>query len=153
VTAGLDEFDEVEGWEDLAKRLDKGPRDRVDTRAFMKARLLDLLIGDWDRHEGQWDWARRRGTTDWYPIPKDRDHVITDFDGVFTSFLRHRQSRLTRFTDDYPNMIGMGWNSRFLDRRLLAEPEWPVWEAVVAELQHDLTDDVIRQAVAELPAA
>ena len=30
------------------------PDDRVDARAFLTARLFDLLIGDWDRHADQW---------------------------------------------------------------------------------------------------
>ncbi len=30
----------------------------VDARAYLRARLMDVLIGDWDRHLEQWRWAR-----------------------------------------------------------------------------------------------
>ena len=30
---------------------------QVNEKAFLKARLFDILIGDWDRHEDQWLWA------------------------------------------------------------------------------------------------
>ena len=29
---------------------------QVDQRIYLRARLLDMLIGDWDRHAGQWAW-------------------------------------------------------------------------------------------------
>ncbi|MDQ6813522.1 MAG: hypothetical protein M3040_07300 [Bacteroidota bacterium] len=29
---------------------------RVDQRLVLRARLLDILMGDWDRHEDQWLW-------------------------------------------------------------------------------------------------
>jgi len=29
----------------------------VDEDMFIRARLLDMLMGDWDRHEGQYEWA------------------------------------------------------------------------------------------------
>ncbi len=32
---------------------------RVKPDAFAKARLFDMIIGDWDRHEGQWRWLFR----------------------------------------------------------------------------------------------
>ena len=32
---------------------------RVDGRALLRARLFDLWIGDWDRHNKQWRWLRR----------------------------------------------------------------------------------------------
>ena len=31
---------------------------RVDARGFLRARLMDVFLGDYDRHEGQWRWAR-----------------------------------------------------------------------------------------------
>jgi hypothetical protein len=31
----------------------------VDEEAVLRARLLDMLIADWDRHFDQWKWATR----------------------------------------------------------------------------------------------
>jgi hypothetical protein len=30
---------------------------KVDQRAVLRARLLDIWLGDWDRHDDQWRWA------------------------------------------------------------------------------------------------
>ena len=42
----------------LEKRVDRGPSDVVDARSFLTARLVDVYLGDWDRHRDQWRWAR-----------------------------------------------------------------------------------------------
>ncbi|RZK47644.1 MAG: hypothetical protein EOO59_17655, partial [Hymenobacter sp.] len=40
--------------EDMRKKIYTHPADRPDQLALLRARLLDVLIGDWDRHAGQW---------------------------------------------------------------------------------------------------
>ena len=57
-TPGFAGSRKVSGTEKLWKRLEKSPCERVDARAFLKARLMDFLINDKDRHYGQWRWAR-----------------------------------------------------------------------------------------------
>ena len=58
----------------------------IDQLAFARARLLDLLVGDWDRHEDQWRWAKFKQDDDiklYRPIPRDRDNVFFWSDGWF----------------------------------------------------------------------
>ena len=57
----------------------------VDGTEFLKARLLDVLIGDRDRHAGQWNWAGYKIAKKriWKPIPKDRDFAFPLYDGLF----------------------------------------------------------------------
>jgi len=38
-----------------------GPENRIDSRAFLRARFVDILLGDWDRHRNQWRWAKGNG--------------------------------------------------------------------------------------------
>ena len=42
----------------LLKRLDKKRDERVDSKEFLKARLIDIYLGDWDRHTDQWRWSK-----------------------------------------------------------------------------------------------
>ena len=67
----------------LFERLDRGPDDRVDARAFLVARLMDILMGDRDRHRDQFRWARFNGASDslWQPISRDHDEAFTKIDG------------------------------------------------------------------------
>ena len=142
-----DKLDTVELWE----RLDAHPEEQIDARAFLKERLFDVLIGDFDRHDGQWKWLRRADQPVWEPLPEDRDEAFAKFDGFILSLIRPSQPKLVEFETHYPNMVGLTWQGRFLDRRHLAGLEWPVWQQVAAELQASLTDPAIDAAVKRMP--
>src|SRR5678816_534755 len=43
--------------EKLFEKIFTNSSHQVDEKSFLKARLFDMLIGDWDRHEDQWLWA------------------------------------------------------------------------------------------------
>jgi hypothetical protein len=135
----------------LIKKLDAGPADRVDTPAFLKARLFDDFIGDWDRHWDQWDWAKKPGHDRWVPIPKDRDQAFAKFDGLLLAAARSSQPRFVDFEPEYPTMVGLNWNAQYIDRRLLTDLEWPAWQEIARELQSRLTDAVIDDAVRKMP--
>ena len=46
---------------------------------LLRARLLDMLIGDWDRHDDQWRWvAFEEGKHDFKAIPRDRDQAFCE---------------------------------------------------------------------------
>lgn len=139
--------------DELLERVGRGPADRIDTRTYLKARLLDLLIGDWDRHRGQWTWARfgDEPVTRWVPIPEDRDQAFVRFDGLLLGLARIYAPQLTNFGQEYPSIEGATWNGRDLDRRFLVELSWPVWDSVASDLQARLTETVIDAAVAGLP--
>ena len=38
-------------------KMEEGDKVSLDERAFVRARLFDLFIGDWDRHAKQWGWV------------------------------------------------------------------------------------------------
>lgn len=127
-----------------------------DQKAFARARLLDVLVGDWDRHKGQWDWAVfSKGTETWYePIPKDRDQVFLKMnDGaipfIATSKLMAR--KLYSFGSRISDVKALMINAEFIDDRLLHELSRKEWQQVAQELQHNLRDDVIARAVRQFP--
>jgi len=137
----------------LWEYLDRGPENRVDARAFLAARLLDLFVGDWDRHAAQWRWARldEGDARLWRPIPRDRDQAFSKLDGLLPWLAHFYFLDLVGFGPDYPNMIGLTWDGRVLDRRLLVDLERPVWDSLAGGLQQRLTDPVIDAAVHRLP--
>src|SRR2546430_981485 len=49
---------DLAGTKKLFEYLERDARNRVDSRACLGARLMDVCIGDWDCHQGQWRWAR-----------------------------------------------------------------------------------------------
>jgi hypothetical protein len=151
VTPGFSRFERVIESEELHKLIDSDARERVDARAFLKARLVDMLVGDYDRHDEQWYWGKDKTSGRWIAVPKDRDLSFVQFDGLAMTLFRPSEPRFVDFEAEYPRAVGLGWQSRFLDRRYLAELSWQEWPDVVAELQARITDDVIEKAVRRMP--
>lgn len=149
--AGADKVSSSSGMYD---DLEKDARNRVDAVNFLQARLMDIYLGDRDRHFDQWRWARmdqEDGMRLWLPIPKDRDQAFKINDGLMMAFTRLYQRQYVSFGDEYPNIEGAAHNGRELDRRLLVNLERPVWDSVAADLKVRLTDEVIESAVSKLP--
>lgn len=139
--------------QDLYKKLDEDPTVAVDGREFLKARLTDVWLGDWDRHQDQWRWALlgQGAGRRWFPIPRDRDQVFVRFDGLLLHQARRVSQQLLNFGPSYHDMTGSTWNGRDLDRRFLTGLERPVWDSMAALLKSRLTDQVIADAVRKLP--
>ena len=152
-TAGFAGSRKVSGTDNIRDDLEDGPCDRVDARAFLKARLMDFLIGDKDRHHGQWRWARfpDGDCHTWHPIPEDRDQAFIDFDGFAMALARRAIPIQIRFEDTYPNLVGLTMTGWEVDREFLVELDKPAWDSVVAKFQRDLLDPVIEEAVRRLP--
>lgn len=143
----------VSGTEKVYKRLEKTPCERVDARVYLKARLVDFLINDKDRHAGQWRWARfpAGDCYTWLPIPEDRDQAFIDFDGLLMKLVRRIEPKYVRFQEQYPDPRGLPRNGWEMDRELLAELEWSAWDSVATTVQAELPDPVIEDAVRRLP--
>lgn len=139
--------------ETLLETIEEGPEDRVDARAYLRARLMDVFLGDWDRHLDQWRWARfeRGGRNAWLPIPRDRDYAFVDYDGLFMMVGRKFFPKGVRFTEDYENLFGLIINGRQMDRELLSELPRAAWDSVAADLQARLTDETVERAVRQMP--
>ncbi|HEX6790797.1 MAG TPA: BamA/TamA family outer membrane protein [Candidatus Krumholzibacteria bacterium] len=139
--------------EEMWKRMDASPADQPNAHAFLAARLVDLLIGDWDRHRNQWRWARIPGEAGWQPIPEDRDQAFVRFEGLLPSLGRERLPQFVSFGNEYPRLEGLTWNARDVDRRILVGLDRDEWSEIANTVRAKITDDVIALVVARLPEA
>ncbi len=139
--------------EKLLEKMNEDPTERVDASAFLAARLVDMMVGDWDRHPGQWKWAKvGKGTAArWVAIPRDHDMALVMYDGVIGKIGGMIYPFFTRFDAGSGNASGLIWDSLEMDRRLLASLEKPAWDSVVADVTRRLNDAVIDAAVAKMP--
>jgi hypothetical protein len=151
VTPGFERFSEVLETPELWERMDADASEQIDARAFLTARLFDMVIGDYDRHKDQWDFGKDRSTGQWVAIPKDRDLAFVRFDGLMLDLVRPSNPRLVDFEDEFPSIVGLTWQGRFLDHRHLSGLEWREWETVVADLRRNLSNAAIDDAVRRLP--
>lgn len=144
---------EVVGTTTLIERLWDRPWRQVAATNYLTARLTDLFLGDWDRHEDQWRWALlgQGDTARWYPIPRDRDQAMARYDGLLLSVARSTTPQLVNFGPSISPIPAATWNGRYLDRRLLTGLHREVWDSVAQWLTGRLTDSVIDGAIAGLP--
>jgi hypothetical protein len=133
--------------------LEEDPRNRLDTRGYLTARLVDLLVGDRDRSVHNWRWARFEHDTGyvWKPIPRDRDQAFIQLDGFAKAVIRWYEPRLVRFSRDVPSVQGLTRSAWDMDRPFLVDLEKPVWDSVVTAVQQRLSDAVIDRAVRRMP--
>ncbi len=152
-TPGFGHSREIKGTEHVWDKIEDTPSHRVDAEAFLTARLMDVFVGDWDRHYDQWRWARYRKGDEyvWRPIPRDRDQAFARLDGLILDLARYYIPELVSFDESYGSVFGLTWTARALDRRFLAELDKPTWDSIVTSLQSRLTDSVIDHSVRRLP--
>ena len=144
----------VVGTDRLFERLEEDPANRFDERSFIRARLMDAFVGDWDRHPDQWRWAgfEDRDGLRWEPVPRDRDWALARLDGLLIWVVGFAFPNYVGFDDDYPSAFRLSWAGRALDRRLLSGTEYNVWNEEAVRLSQSLTDAVIDDAVRRMPA-
>ncbi len=141
----------------LIDRVEAGPEHQVDERAYLKARLFDMLIGDRDRHDKQFVWAafEVNGRTRYVPVPIDRTFAFARFDGLLPRIARAtgdiRLRKLTNFDEDLDNLIGLNYQGAKLDYRFTSGLDHDDWIETARELQDRITDDVIERAVGVWP--
>jgi hypothetical protein len=150
IFAGADKIvKEYKIFEELAEDND----DQVDALEYLKARLMDIFLGDWDRHIGQWKWARfkRNGKKIWVPIPRDRDQVFALYNGLIPWITTIAVPQIEGFRDHYSQINDMTWSGRHLDRRFLVSIDKPAWDSVTTFIHTRLTDPIIEDAVHRMP--
>lgn len=138
---------------DAIKEIEKNSDQKFSSKEYLKARLIDLLVGDWDRHMDQWRWVKTSDSSQikWIPIPRDRDQAFVKYDGLLPSLAAYYISQLNNFGFDYPAIKDLTWNGRFLDSRVLTEMNLTDWDSLTSFVQSNITDSVIELSIKSLP--
>jgi hypothetical protein len=131
---------------------------KVDAPGFLRARLLDILLADFDRHYEQWKWGFLPEGGDsvktYYAIPKDRDQALFYSDGLLMKIgSAQGMAYLKGLIPDIRNIESLGFVSRDIDAFFLNELTAADWDKELNALQAALSDSVIDAAVAALPPA
>lgn len=152
-TPGFAGSERVVGTDRLFERLEEEADNRIDAEAVLRARLMDMLVGDWDRHPDQWRWAgfERDGLLIFQPVPRDRDWALTRLDGLLPAFTQVPWPYYLGFDTDYASAFRQTWNGRGIDRRLLVSLDRAAVRRIAESVQSRLTDEVIETAVQALP--
>jgi hypothetical protein len=138
----------------LLDRIFEKNNELIDQEAVLKARLLDMLIGDWDRHSDQWRWAetKKDGQDYYYPIPRDRDQAYFYSNGLFVRMMQILVLKhLVSYNDDLEKINSFNYKSWPFDKLFLNDLDREQWTTIIKSVQSELTDDVIHEAFKKLP--
>ena len=163
---GFEGMNDVISSSSLREELREDQDHRVDQRTFLRARLFDMVLGDWDRHADQWRWAAfepedldpslsgdeaTRGKV-YRPIARDRDFALYGIGGLIQPVLAVFDNRLQPADDDFDSIEGLTHNGFYQDRRFLNTLTRDDWLAAAEDLQARLTDAAIDRAARAVPA-
>jgi hypothetical protein len=149
--------DAIESTDDVIKKLRKDEKYQIDEAAYIKARLFDMLIGDWDRHLDQWRWSRFDISDDekiYRPIPRDRDQAFSNYDGALLDIMKVLIAPVKQFQEYSGELKNIEWiNSAGIkmDRNFTQNSSKEVWVEQAKLIQENLTDEVIEKAFNKLP--
>jgi hypothetical protein len=129
---------------------------RIDYKEYAQARMFDIFVGDWGRHQDNWKWAgyKQENGMIYRPIPRDRDHVFSRWDGLLPYLADRKWGKASgeNFSDNIHDIRSLTWQTRHSDRFWLNEASRQDWVDAAADLQIQMTDEVIDEAMRNMPA-
>ncbi|WP_378175555.1 metallophosphoesterase [Aquimarina sp. SS2-1] len=149
--------DDIESTADVYERLRRDEKYKVDEPSYIRARIFDMLIGDWDRHQDQWRWAEyelENGDHIFKPIPRDRDQAFSNFDGGFLGTLRGLMGFANQFQVYDEELKDVKWinsSATRLDRTLIRNSGRDEWLKQAKHIQENLTNAAIEDAFENIP--
>ncbi|MEO0812376.1 MAG: hypothetical protein AAFY60_05890, partial [Myxococcota bacterium] len=141
----------------VGKVREKPWKHRIDQEEWLRARLLDIFLGDWDRHADQWRFAgikEEDGNWLWKPIPRDRDQAMAHYDGAVMFLARMAipsVRRLRPFDDEVGNLTWLTYNARPIDALFLSQITRERWMEIAREVHGAISDAVIADAMGRWP--
>ncbi|WP_378185157.1 ShlB/FhaC/HecB family hemolysin secretion/activation protein [Aquimarina sp. W85] len=148
---------DFESTTDMLEKIKEDESYTIDQRAYVRARIFDMLIGDWDRHQDQWRWMEYTTNEDdktFIPIPRDRDNTFSKFDGIGIPIVQMFMPN-TRFWQSYDSEINnIKWynaQANDLDRALVTQYGAALWKEEAKKIQKELSAETIDAAFLRIP--
>ena len=144
VDASSGKMTDVESTTDMLEKIKSDESYSIDEKNLIRARIFDMLIGDWDRHQDQWRWIEYEsadGEKEFMPVPRDRDNVFPRFDGKVIPFVQlfvPNSRNWETYDGDVDNVKWLNLSGNKLDRTLLTSYGPEVWAEEAKAIQKGL---------------
>jgi Calcineurin-like phosphoesterase len=142
---------------ELIEKLQKNNDNSIDEVTYIRARLFDMLIGDWDRHHDQWRWLeyKQNGKTIFKPLARDRDQAFSIMsDGALLGAavrLIPEAALLLKYNNDLVDVKGFNAEPYPLDMLFIKNSSKENWNQQVEIIIKSITNEVIEKAFLEIP--
>ncbi len=146
-----------ENTEDAMKDLQKDNDNSYDAPGFLKARMIDVLFADWDRHGDQFRFYNRnpKGENKYFTIiPRDRDMVLNITQGILPT-LTKRLFLMPRVFGFKGNVMSGSnyylYKSGFMNAHPANQIGYEDWMRLAGEFKAQVTDEVLEEGLQQLP--
>lgn len=140
------------------KMLEKVNDDNDNTfgaKTFIRSRMLDLLIGDWDRHEDQYRWynSGSKKAKDYEVVPRDRDQVIRVMQGLIPRIVSRSWAvpTIQGFGPEIKSVNYSLFKSDFLNSHPKMQFNYEDWMKMSHEFVKSVSDSVLEESLKRLP--
>ncbi|TDQ06350.1 BamA/TamA family outer membrane protein [Pedobacter metabolipauper] len=141
--------------EKMLRKLNENSDNSYDGITLLRAKAMDALLGDWDRHEDQWRWKpEKRGDGITYiPIPRDRDQVFYLTEGIIprSAQVSWLLPMIQGYDRKLKNINWFFWEGRAIYSRWFSQISEDEWTRTVNAFCDAVTDDVLEKALRKLP--
>jgi hypothetical protein len=136
--------------DDLLYTLQTEKDHQIDVDAYLKVRLFDMLIGDWDRNASHYRWAAKKSgiKTIYSPIPFHRDQAFAKYDGAILSVLKQFSAlgQMHHYGKKTKNSSSFNSEAYTLDLALLSHVSEKEWLDAAIFIQSHLSNQIIDDA-------
>jgi hypothetical protein len=142
---------------DVFEKLQEDNDNSINQEAVLWARLLDMFIMDFDRHEDQWRWGKtedkKAEEKRFFPIPRDRDQPFFINNGVIPKAISRPWilPKFQGFRAKARNIKTFNFNARYFDRSFLNGLNEATWVKAIDSFIPLMTDKLIDSAIAKQP--
>ncbi len=139
----------------LIREMLNGREISIDREWYLRARLIDILVGDWDRHEGQFFWVITTVNGEKVARVYQLDHDGAYF--VMTGLLPSMATRMRplrkfqHFGEKVRELDGLNEQARYMDEMFLNELARESWITTAEDLKEQLNDEVLLEALKRMP--
>ena len=146
--------DDIQSTFEMHEKLLNDKDAKFDQESYVNARLLDMWLGDWDRHDDNWAWLvyENDDETLYKAFPKDKDKVFGVLDGIYKVIDWEMVApQWAAFRKDYKGLKSLNYKSKDKDRWILSSFTREDWQNQVKNFQKVMDDSVIDKALSNLP--
>ena len=153
--------DELKGTTSMLEDIRDDEKYDVDAELYVRARLFDMVLGDWDRHYDQWRWAEfedeESGKIVYRPVPRDRDMVYSKHGDGFLMNIATRTvpplKLMEGFNEHIRNVKGFNASPKtyMLDMAVSTETTMEQWQVQARFIRDNLNEAIIDEAFQAFP--
>lgn len=127
----------------------------IDEKAYIRARLLDILLGDWNRNHENWKWAahKKGEKIEYQPISLDHDDAFSKYGGNLLPFILSTPQirHLKTFNHKIKNIRWLNREAYPLDLVFAKNSGKEDWLQEAEFISENMTDNDIEAAFTSIP--